>query len=556
MFPVFKNKSRIKSDLVVMQDWMKFHPESAPAAPGYLRLCNRVLKIILQSDLRRDIGYAERAIQLACILTAYFEDVISETGLFRTFTEQHRELYGKPLPFYGVTEEYDPDEINLYDLYFLTWHSLSLWRKEDGEGMFDPFFRNGNRTAAIREIYDLFDSEFESAPQNEHMQQFLRLSPRAGVDEIRKQLDFLSSECYLGFIEYVAFMESLVEETEQRIREAGEKGEDLIETIHQQEMMFYDSRVNYMFNHYSSLLAQRPSELLAYLAGEAHPLYPLLKDISARKLGCFLFMEERKTEFIVEHIPSGTRINVSKEYLTLESEQITPGRSCISMGVVKWGDTWQQMGSALMFDYSREKNLHLPGASAFDDPEKAKEAMNGTDAAFLLANHGKRIAFLKGAEEICDLYSRYWDHIVRNPEKMEKMRETGKTKADMLAGINRIMKGRDELFTCFINPETGMEYYSGDITAAIADPDNAYYIPGKTYELERLFFAPGISRGFINYLIENSLVAFVASEESGVEVSDMLDNRDFLLRYYKQWNYRSELYLSASSYSNFKVVRL
>ncbi|MDR2138103.1 MAG: DUF3843 family protein [Tannerella sp.] len=527
----------MKSDIAVMQDWATFHPEASPTAFYYLRLCNRALKIILRSDLRKDFGAAERGIQLACILTAYFEDVISETGLFRIFTEQHGELYGKALPFYEVTEEYYPDEINLYDIYFLIWHSLSIWRKEDDTGMVDPFFRRGNRMTAIRELYDLYDSEFENAPQNENMRQFLRLSPRASVDEIRKRLDFLTANCYLGFIEHACFVGSLVERTEKALGKAEANEEGFMEILQRQEMLFYDSRVNYMFNYYFSLLAQRASEQLAHLAGVKHPLYPLLKDISIRKTGSFRFLKETETEFIVEHLPSLTRINLSKEYLTLESEQIIPDRSCITMGIVKWGDVWQQMGSAVMFDYSQEKEMDLPGASAFDDPEKKKSVMKEMGEDFLQAVHGKRIAFLKGAEELCDLYGRFLDIHTRTAKEKKKAEQA---RLELLAEINCITKKKDEFITFFINPETGIEYYFGDIITVIADPDNPFYIPGKTCELESLFFSSDISVEFINYLIENSLVTFTASETSGMEVSVMLDNRDFLLRYYKQHNYRPE----------------
>jgi hypothetical protein len=514
-----------------MQDWMEFHPEASPTASYYLRLCNKVLKIIRCSDMRADCRYSERAIHLACMLTAYFEDVISDTGLFRTFTEQHGELYGKALPFYGVTEEYYPDEINLYDLYFLAWHAFSLWGKEDSTGMFDPFFRHGDHQAAIREIYGLFDSEFESAPQNEHMQQFLNLSPRAGADDIRKRLDFLTGKCYLSFIEYVSFIDGLIEDTEQEFREDDAKGIDFMETMQRQKASFYDSEINYMFNHYFSLLAQRASEELAHLTGREHPLYPLLKDISVRRVSYFLFREEKKTEFIFEHIPSETRINVSKDFLTLENQQVTPDRSCLFMGVVKWGDVWQQTGSAIMFDSPREKDAESSGASAFDDPEKKKEALKEMEADFLQANHGKRIAFLKGANEISDLYSRFLDIHFRTEE-------TGKMKAEAMANIHHTMRGRDdELLIFFFNPERGMEYYFGEIVTAIADPDNAYHIPGKTGEPGVLFFNPDISVEFVNYLIENKLIAFVASKASGMDISVMLDNRDFLLRYYKQQNY-------------------
>jgi hypothetical protein len=523
-----------------MQDWMKFHPSTfnfssaSPTSSYYLRLCNRVLKIILPSDLREDCGSAERAIQLACILTAYFEDTISETGLFRIFTKRHEELYGKPLPFYYVTEEYYPDEINLNDLYFLAWHALSLWGKEDEIGLFDPFFRDGDHITALREIYDLFDSEFETAPQNEDMQQFLHLPPHANVDEIRSLLDFLSSEYYLGFIEYESFMNTLVEKTEQRVSEAKTEGKDIVEAIRDQEMIFYDAKVNHLFNHYTSLLAQRPSEQLALLVGEEHPLYPLLKSLSTRKLGCFLFIEEKETEFIFEHIHSGTRINVSKEYLTIENEQLTPNRSCLSMSLVKWGDTWQQMGSAILFDHTPGEDSDLPGASLFDNPEERMNLLKEMEKGFLQVNHGKQIAYLKDAEELYDLYSRFLDISLPPTEEKEK------TKAKQLAGISPILKKQHGHFTLFFNRVTGIEFYFDEMTTLIADPDNPYYIPGKTYQLELLFFHPNISVEFANYLIENHKVEFIESEQCAPALSVLLDNRDFLLRYYKQESYRQE----------------
>lgn len=523
----------MKSDTVVMRDWMQFHPEPSPAAATesyYLRLCNKILKIILSSDIRTDCDSAERAIQLACILTAYFEDVISDTGLFRAFTEQHAALYGKVLPFYGVTEEYYPDEINLHDLYFLVWHALSLWGKEDDIGMFDPFFRKGNHPAAIREIYGLFDSEFENAPQNEFLQQFLRLPPRAGTADIRKRLEFLAAGCYLGFIEHDCYLNLLSEETAKRIREAEADGTDLLNTMQRLKASFYDSTVNFLFNHYFSLLAQRTSETLACLTGREHALYPLLKDISPRRIGYFLFREEKKTEFIFAHIPSATRVNVSKDFLVLEGEEMTPDQTCVSMGLVKWGDGWQQMGSIAKFDSLPKRPVDTPDTFAFDDPEKKREALKIMEADFLQVNHGKRIAFLKGAEELCDLYGRFLDVHVRTGE-------TEKIKAEAMANINHVMRGKEAPLTFFFNPERGMEYYFGDTVAAIADPDNFFHVPGTTCELEMLVFDPGISREFINYLIDTHSVEFVTSEASDMEVSVILDNRDFLLRYYKQRDY-------------------
>ena len=110
-------------------DWKTLHPYSgsAPTDLYYITLANKVLAAIravetsLEESDYRKIDETEQK-ELACILTAYFEDIISQTGIFQAFTRIHGKRFGKPLPFYTLDEDYTPGEINIEEVQFLVWH--------------------------------------------------------------------------------------------------------------------------------------------------------------------------------------------------------------------------------------------------------------------------------------------------------------------------------------------------------------------------------------------------------------------------------------------------
>ena len=90
---------------IYIKDWLELKPYDKQTATDsfYLGVCNKVKKAIianrnlflLQLHLsKEDIN------MLACFLTSYLEDVISETNIWRSFVRLHWRLYKKHLPFY------------------------------------------------------------------------------------------------------------------------------------------------------------------------------------------------------------------------------------------------------------------------------------------------------------------------------------------------------------------------------------------------------------------------------------------------------------------------
>lgn len=96
-------------------DWKTLHPYSgsAPTDLYYITLANKVLAAIravetsLEESDYRKIDETEQK-ELACILTAYFEDIISQTGIFQAFTRIHGKRFGNRSRFIHSTKTTRP----------------------------------------------------------------------------------------------------------------------------------------------------------------------------------------------------------------------------------------------------------------------------------------------------------------------------------------------------------------------------------------------------------------------------------------------------------------
>lgn len=113
---------------------------------------------------------ARRAVVLAVV--GYFQDIVADAGLWRSFTMMHNHLYGKPLPFYERADDYIDYELNRDDLRFLIWYTL------DGMSLQNFLYSPLNRD--IEWLANLFfaalDEVYEQAPTP------IELSVAVGVD--------------------------------------------------------------------------------------------------------------------------------------------------------------------------------------------------------------------------------------------------------------------------------------------------------------------------------------------------------------------------------------
>lgn len=65
--------------------------------------------------------------KVVCLgLVGYYQDIVSDAGLWRAFIDQCKERYGHYVPFHKDSESYILYELNLADVEFVTWYYLAF----------------------------------------------------------------------------------------------------------------------------------------------------------------------------------------------------------------------------------------------------------------------------------------------------------------------------------------------------------------------------------------------------------------------------------------------
>ncbi len=488
----------IPKNQIFNNDWMEFHLNSKCSESDlyYVRLCNRIFKNIPTKYSLDVLNDVENRKELVCVLVSYFEDIVSEIGIWQAFTGEHYRLYGKYLPFYKTgDDDYKPGLYNLQDIGFLLWHYIS---SKDRESLYSPYF-SMDVTEILRTVMDVFDEEYETALENEELQNLFNIQMDMPVLKQRNILMFLGMKSYLNKILFDA---SMIEALEQ-MPEMGIEEKKLLPNL---DLLMYDLSLNRVFNQRSPLLALRNNELLAKILGAEHPFYNSMLSVSEKKYGYFLYKGETATHIRFTHIVTGTEIDIIKESMDISDKKHFSSKMATSFGFVKWDNEYWQTGMASVFEYNPQelKKQILPQEyGLFNSVEEKRKVLKKQEKSFLKTNNGKHILFCrteKDAETFLQktTLSNYFENL-DSKEKMENI-------------------------VLFFNANSGLELY----------PDMAEVFNGNDegeLDLMELLCEDGISVSFINYILDNNLIdrKTLISEQFDF----VWDDFDFLLRYFK-----------------------
>ena len=523
-----KKKSNLfQTNKIVGKDWLKYHPNTSPTDNYYIVLCNKVLKIIQKPGIAIFLNEADDEKELACMLVSYFEDVISETRLFSSFTRQHKQMYGKELPFYEFTDEYYDDEINLYDIYFLIWYYLSVGVENY---VIDPLFEGDKAFfKSVLEIYNLFESEFEKAPQNENLQQFLQLSAGSNVETVRGKLTFIACHSYLWHAFFDDFFHDVINKY---------KKNETVVLDEKSEMDIYDQRVLFIFNICMPLLSMRANEYYAAILGEEHSEYQFIKNISKRIMGCFLLLKIESDGYLIEHLTSKKQIWLSNEYTAFEDIKLIENETVLYISLVEWTkDVWQNQGGCIMLKIDEMKGKDL-SKHLFEDEGRNLEILQEYEKAFLDITNGKRIVYLRGVHEYADFYIKMSRIHAENTKKTVTDNELDE-KYNTIIETHKKNKPfeKDEPVGIFFNPYRGMETFRERLVSGMSDQSNPHYA-NKVIDVCNLLTVKAFSKEFINYAIDNKLINLGVDEFESPKMFDVvMKNLDFLLRFYRLSDY-------------------
>lgn len=146
---------------ITVKDYMECQPGNPKVAVTdrfYLWVALRLAKMWDESPWLHDLDDAMRR-DVVLAVTGYFQDVVADGGLWRSFTRLHNARHGKPLPHYARCEDYVDYELNHDDVRFVMWWTIA---GERGSDVLDP---HGKELDALATAFHmLLDEEYEKAP--------------------------------------------------------------------------------------------------------------------------------------------------------------------------------------------------------------------------------------------------------------------------------------------------------------------------------------------------------------------------------------------------------
>ena len=422
--------------------WLELHPykQTNSVDQYYVGIANEIHKRLYSSTIADAFEEEENIRYTSLCLAAWFEDVISQTGIWQAFTAECRKRYGAYLPFYPIKGDYFPDEINLEDIRFLLWHHIQYLCR--GISAINP--ENPGIEQTAQEIYGLLAEEYETAPENERMQEFLYHSAMGEEDffRYREILDWFHYQCYFN-----------IENVAQCRDEAERLLDDEKITPEMAETLIYATRTSLTFKGRRNLLSLTSPEWLA-LIGNAHPEHQLWGKVKARENSCYLLEKEDDEYLYVKDLCSEDEgeFKITKKSLNLSAiRSREAGKSTLICELIYFGNAWWQCGMLLENKYNQKM------AEYVDDLTKQKEKTNEKAAFhdFIKASGGKSFVFCQSQEEISDFLLNKMDYNLK--EGLDIPRINTENGAMLMA-----------------NPHTGL-HIQFKLCECIKSPDNPNY---------------------------------------------------------------------------------
>ena len=549
----FRKKKKRKfgtSKKVSISTWMRMKPYDTPPDDVdyyYVNLATEIKKV-LDSKYYKEIIREELdkpMIEIfACFISAYLEDVVTDTGVWSAFLNLHEKLYGCPVPFYYDEEEgfYMWGQLNVEDLCFLIWYFISTNNKKKIINPNADFI--WDLAEDLLEVLD--DAWVKAAPENERLRTFYQFDDEFpdefyGVREFMARILFNS---WLFYPDAAIHLDSEINELLDKSIEDEIYGSMLPRLVD-------DLRSGLIHSYCTALLALTGREWVMELLGEEHLLYKDLEGMSHRISSIFAYKDRDEKFVFFEHVASGTQVAVRKVSFGDHFAGPVKVGELVHMSIVRWRNEWWLSGVAMHLngieDEVTEREKSSPealGAFQFLDPElekHSKEILEEQRKAFLIFNDGSPIAFRsmdKLDEFARDFLEFFNKHQGASEEELRKIRE--KLRQDgMIFEENTEIPGKQFLHResglVFFNPNRGIEFYM-KVNSAFPLPNNPFFDEELSPEhVTVLLLIPEYSVELVRFCIDHCKDKLPALQD--IFKVFRQEDLDFLLRFWKQENY-------------------
>ncbi len=535
-------------DRIYIKDWLLLKPYEKQTSTDtyYLKLSNKVKQAIITTKesfiLNRYLDGDDVAM-MSCLLTSYFEDLVSRTNVWNSYIRVHKKLYGKQLPFYDLAEYYE-EEINLSDVCFLIWYVSNTLQQDKFIAPFNDFI-----VKIAEKVMAVFEEAWDYAPENEHLKKYYTID--------KKETDYYTTRRFLDVIlfgTYLFWPDTSLDllETEHNIIEGKKDDGNLISLLNENR----DFRT---LNVRTRLLGLAGKEWAAEILGEGHPLSKDYREMSPKIRGYFLYKGQDEKSILLEHIASGKKFNIVKKsfdnYRTLKEVD-----TILYIGIVNWKSEWWFSGVYTSMDFDAdlildEKNSQesRKAVDFLDHQENdVEEILEDQNKAFLEFNNGSPLAFMESTqvEPFVDRYIKHFnaslkvseqEHIqAYKREQEEGFLETEEESVDFSEVAESAL--------VYFNPKSGVEIALG-VNSAFPLPNNPFFDEAQSGDdILGLFTEEDISSELAMHCVNNygAQLPFFKTDEGKM----YLDYADFLLRFWKRNSYHTQPAITLTGVNN------
>ena len=512
---------------IVTNDIRFCHPDNMASQTDlyYMRLANRIQGCLCEEFQVEDENKEKIIRRGAILLTNYMEDIVADSGVWRTFSNLCMDLYGHPVPLFHEEEEYYPDEPSLNAVRYLLW---SAWSDVTDDYVYSD--------ASLLELmaftaFSILDEAFEEAPVNEQLAEVtdsqLQLATE-GFDELRIVLKWLYGKCYLISGER---NDSLLDKHADEMLSLAEGEMFPLKSL---DMARYYASTRCIFLYRSGHLALYPKDFLAAMM-RAKGMTQEAEDVESIE---FLNFGTYKIESIepqanpTEKAPGAERVRLTKtsgRQIDIYAGELNLPRdkgvedydACMASSFVLYQGEWHLNGIVMPFEGAAGKWDDL----CKDDPdytEPGKQILTGE--MLLERTGGKQMVYCADKKELKDFL-------------MEKIGLPGNC-------IGVVDKRADKFPTVFIdteNPKQSLQFFFG-YSPCIADPDNPFYDKEEAREsaINILSDAGSATTHAVQYMLDHGFLPDIYDDKVLSEFSTVEEKRkdiDFLMRYYRREDY-------------------
>lgn len=102
-----------------------YFPETSEFDDFYFKVANLIEEGIENTRFGQSLSGLMRS-QLALMYVGYLQDVVNDAGIWRSFVDSNRKLYGYAVPFHNLGDDYIDYELNREDVRFLAWYGVAM----------------------------------------------------------------------------------------------------------------------------------------------------------------------------------------------------------------------------------------------------------------------------------------------------------------------------------------------------------------------------------------------------------------------------------------------